>query len=82
MFVTSKGIIDGVIGDRFGGHGTQFNDHGMPTYSLPFKIEEAPERTVSFALVLEDKDAYPVTGGFAMDSLAGCQYHAHRAARE
>lgn len=65
MFVTSKGIIDGVIGDRFGGHGTQFNDHGMPTYSLPFKIEEAPERTVSFALVLEDKDAYPVTGGFA-----------------
>lgn len=64
MFVTSKGIIDGVIGDRFGGHGTQFNDHGMPTYSLPFKIEEAPERTVSFALVLEDKDAYPVTGGF------------------
>ena len=61
MFVTSKGIIDGVIGDRFGGHGTQFNDHGMPTYSLPFKIEEAPERTVSFALVLEDKDAYPVT---------------------
>lgn len=42
MFVTSKGIIDGVIGDRFGGHGTQFNDHGMPTYSLPFKIEKAP----------------------------------------
>ena len=31
----------------------------------PLKIEEAPERTVSFAVVLEDKDAYPVTGGFA-----------------
>lgn len=65
MFVTSKGIIDGVIDHRFGGHGTQFNDHGMPTCSLPIKIEEAPEGTVSFALVLEDKDAYPVTGGFA-----------------
>lgn len=32
---------------------------------MPFKIEKAPEGTVSFALVLEDKDAYPVTGGFA-----------------
>ena len=28
-------------------------------------FENAPENTVSFALVLEDKDAYPVTGGFA-----------------
>ena len=37
----------------------------IPTFSLPFKIENAPENTVSFALVLEDKDAYPVTGGFA-----------------
>ncbi len=47
MFVTSKGIIDGVIGDRFGGHGTQFNDHGMPTYSLPFKIEDLRTRCPS-----------------------------------
>lgn len=37
----------------------------MPTYSLPFLVENAPEQTVSFALILEDKDAYPVTGGFA-----------------
>ena len=33
--------------------------------SLPFQAEELPEQTKSLALVLEDKDAYPVTGGFA-----------------
>ena len=65
MIVTSTGIIDGVIQDQYGGRGTQFNENGVPTFSLPLKIEEAPERTVSFAVVLEDKDAYPVTGGFA-----------------
>ena len=34
----------------------------MPTVSLPLKIEDAPANTVSFALVLEDKDAFPVCG--------------------
>lgn len=42
MFVTSKGIINGVIDDRFGGHGTQFNDHGMPTYSCPSRSRKRP----------------------------------------
>ena len=65
MIVTSTGIVDGIIQDQFGGRGTQFNENGIPTYSLPLKIEAAPERAVSFALILEDKDAYPVTGGFA-----------------
>ena len=64
MIVTSTGIVNGVIQDKFGGHGTQFNENGVPTYSLPLKIENAPEGTCSYALVLEDKDAYPVTGGF------------------
>lgn len=64
MIVTSTGIVDGVIQDRFGGRGTQFNENGVPTYSLPFKIEEAPDGTACFAIVLEDKDACPVTGGF------------------
>lgn len=64
MVVTSKGIINGVIQDQYGGRGTQFNENGVPTYSLPFQIEDAPEGTKSFAIVLEDKDAYPVTGGF------------------
>ena len=65
MVVTSTGIIDGVIQNQYGGRGTQFNENGVPTFSLPLKVEEAPEGTVSFAVILEDKDAYPVTGGFA-----------------
>ena len=64
MIVTSTEIIGGKIQDQYGGRGTQFNENGIPTYSLPFKIEEAPEGTVSFAVILEDKDSYPVTGGF------------------
>ncbi len=65
MIVTSVGIIDGVIEDKYGKFGEQFNEHGMPTYSLPLKIENAPEGTKSYALVLEDKDAFPVSGGFS-----------------
>lgn len=64
MIITSAGIINGVIQDQYGGRGTQFNENGVPTYSLPIKIESAPVGTLSYALVLEDKDAYPVTGGF------------------
>lgn len=64
MLVTSTGIVDGIIQDRFGGHGTQFNKNGVPTFSLPFKIEDVPEETISYALILEDKDAYPITEGF------------------
>lgn len=64
MIVTSSGIVNGMIDTKFGKGGTQFNKNGMPTYSLPFKIENAPNETVSYAIVLEDKDAYPVSGGF------------------
>jgi len=65
MIVTSSGIINGMIDDKYGKRGTHFNENRVPTYSLPIKIENAPKETVSFAIVLEDKDAYPVTGGFA-----------------
>lgn len=64
MNVTSSGIINGVIGAQYGKRGMQFNENNIPTYSLPFKVENAPKGTVSLAIVLEDKDAYPVTGGF------------------
>lgn len=62
MFISSTGIIDGIIKKDYGGYGTYFNENNVPTYSLPFKIEEIPENTVSFAFILEDKDAYPVVG--------------------
>lgn len=48
--------------DRFGKRGEHFASDGMPTYSLPFSIEDAPQGTVCYALVLEDKDAVPVCG--------------------
>lgn len=62
MKVTSAGIVNGMIQDRFGKRGTQFSRSGMATYSLPVEIEDAPEGTVSYALFLEDKDAVPVCG--------------------
>lgn len=65
MKVTSTGIVNGMIDSKYGKNGTQFNENGMPTYSLPFKIENSPNQTKSYAIVLEDKDAYPVSGGFS-----------------
>lgn len=65
MIVTSKGIVNGIIEDQYGKRGTAFNPNGIPTCSLPLKIEQAPVGTVSYALVLEDKDAYPMTRGFS-----------------
>lgn len=65
MIVTSTGITDGVIDPKYGKYGTQCNERGIPSYSLPFHIEDAPADARSFALVLEDKDAFPVSGGFA-----------------
>ena len=62
MIISSEGINNGIIKKIYGGYGKHFNSNNVPTYSLPFKIEDAPENTVSFAFVLEDKDAYPVTG--------------------
>lgn len=65
MKVISHGIVDGVIADRFGKHGPHCNENGVPNYSLPLEILEAPQGTQSFALLLEDKDACPVCGGFS-----------------
>ncbi len=65
MKVISSGIKNGIIDDKFGKKGQQFNENGMPNYSLPLTISDAPKGTVSFAIVLEDKDAYPVTKGFS-----------------
>lgn len=64
MKVYSSGMVDGVFDDKYGKRGTQFNEGKIPTCSIPVQIEDAPPGTVSYALVLEDKDAYPVSGGF------------------
>ncbi|MCC3867672.1 YbhB/YbcL family Raf kinase inhibitor-like protein [Terrisporobacter mayombei] len=64
MIVKSKGIVNGVIEDKYGKRG-EVNEFGIPTYSLPIKVEYAPIRTRSYAVFLEDKDAIPVSGGFS-----------------
>lgn len=61
MIVTSKGISNGVIADKYGKRGTDFID-GIPALSLPFKIQSTPEKTKSFAVILKDNDAIAVAG--------------------
>ena len=64
MKVTSKGIVNGIINDKYGKRG-ELDANGIPMCSLPLKIEDAPAGTKSFAVVIEDKDAIPVSGGFS-----------------
>ena len=72
MRVISEGIVDGVIQDPYGKRGTQFSAHGVPACSLPFEILDPPAGTRSYAFVLEDKDAVPVTRGFSWIHWTGC----------
>lgn len=64
MHITSSGIKNGYFLDCYGGHGQSFNENAVPTYSIPFRIEQAPNETESFVVVLYDIDAYEVTRGF------------------
>ncbi|MEG2719116.1 MAG: YbhB/YbcL family Raf kinase inhibitor-like protein [Clostridia bacterium] len=65
MKVYSNGMVNGVYDDKYGKRGTMFSKNGIPTCSIPVRIEDAPAGTACYALVLEDKDAYPISGGFA-----------------
>lgn len=62
MIITSSAIKNGVFEDKYGKRGEQFSPNGMPTYSIPFEIQQAPEGTKCFAVVLEDKDAITASG--------------------
>lgn len=62
MKISSKGIVRGRIQEKYGKHGDQFSPWNVPSCSLPLLIEDAPENTATFALILEDKDAIPVCG--------------------
>ena len=48
MQIYSSAIINGEFADRFGKRGSQFSPNGMPTYSIPFDISDAPAGTQSF----------------------------------
>lgn len=54
MKITSKGLVDGYFKDDYGKRGQEI--------SIPFKIEDAPENTLCYAFLFEDKDAIPVCG--------------------
>lgn len=62
MKISSSGIVNGHFLDKFGKRGEQFSDNGMPNYSFPLEISDAPAGTVSYVIVVEDKDAVPVCG--------------------
>ena len=62
MKVMSEAMNGGVIPYKYGKRGKDMNGYGVPSRSIPITIEEAPEGTVTFALVMEDKDAVPVCG--------------------
>ena len=62
MKVTSTGIRNGYWDDRFGKFSSDRAADGKPVRSVPFSITDAPENTVSFAVVLDDPDAIPVCG--------------------
>ena len=57
----SNGIENGYIQEKYGKYGSQ-TLNGVPSLSLPLKWNNAPKNTKSYALVIEDFDAIPVTG--------------------
>lgn len=62
MRIISEVMNGGEIPIRFGKYGTEKNAYGIPCVSIPFSIADAPEGTVSYALILDDADAVPVCG--------------------
>lgn len=62
MKIHTSAIENGIFHDRFGKRGSDFTPSGMPSRSIPFEITDAPENTVSFAVVLDDKDAITASG--------------------
>lgn len=62
MKLTSSALHNGTFDDIYGHRGHRDNPGKMVTYSVPLVISDAPEKTVSYALFLEDKDSVPVCG--------------------
>lgn len=77
MKIISSGIQAGYFLDCYGGYGDQFSFGEVPSYSIPFEIQEYPEETKTFAAVLYDLDAMAVTQGFPWIhwSLANLEHH-------
>ncbi len=52
----------GQIPKKYGKYSGIMSDCDVPILSVPFTVVDAPEGTVSYALVLDDVDAVPVCG--------------------
>ncbi len=61
MKITSNGIVNGIIDDKYGKRGP-VNEFDMPTVSPHLKFSDFPKDTVSFVVFLEDKDAFSNCG--------------------
>lgn len=61
MIISSSGIVNGKILDKYGKRGSQ-QKFGMPTLSFPINIEDAPKGTKSFAIIFDDPDSVNVCG--------------------
>ncbi|MBN1469348.1 MAG: YbhB/YbcL family Raf kinase inhibitor-like protein [Fusobacteriaceae bacterium] len=72
MYISSSGIVNGYILEKYGNKGTSFNINGVPSCSIPINIFNSPPKTTSYAIVLEDKDAFPVTNGFTWIHWVAC----------
>jgi Raf kinase inhibitor-like YbhB/YbcL family protein len=57
----SKGIKNNVIDEKYGGKGENIIK-GVGSRSIPLKWTNPPKGTKSFAVIMEDRDAIPVTG--------------------
>jgi Raf kinase inhibitor-like YbhB/YbcL family protein len=66
MKLYSNGIQNGWFDKKYGSLGEG--------YSPPLSIVDAPDETVSFSLLFEDRDAFPVTGGFSWIHWAACNF--------
>ena len=64
MKIISDSIYNDYFSDNCGSHGGNC--------SPAIRIADAPEETASFALLIEDRDAVPVSGGFSWVHWAAC----------
>ena len=61
MSVSSSGIKNGVIADKYGMRGTM-DAGGVPTVSLPLTVKNAPSATKCYAVYMRDPDSVPLAG--------------------
>ena len=57
----SEGIVNNIIEEKYGGKGSDIIKN-VGSRSIPLEWSDPPKGTKSFAIIMEDRDAVPVTG--------------------